>query len=136
MSDIHTATYINFQGHAREALEFYQRALGGEVTLLAMDEQGQLRPAEADERVAGGRLVAGGVVILGSDGHPSYPPTVGENIAIALLGSDRERLTQAFDALSEGGKVKAKLSAPTPDSGVGWFEDKFGLNWMVSVEPA
>lgn len=136
MNAIQTATYINFQGHAREALEFYQRALGGELTLLTMDEQGQARPAGAGERVASGRLVADRVIILGSDGHPRFPPTVGDNMAIALIGTDRERLTQAFQALSEGGTVKAPLSALPDGSGVGWFVDRFGLNWMVSVEVA
>lgn len=136
MNAIQTATYINFQGHAREALEFYQRALGGELTLLTMDEQGQARPAGAGERVASGRLVADGVIILGSDGHPRFPPTVGDNTALALIGTDRERLTQAFQALSEGGTVKAPLSALPDGSGVGWFVDRFGLNWMVSVEVA
>ncbi|MDE3231013.1 MAG: VOC family protein [Chloroflexota bacterium] len=136
MSAIQTATYINFQGHAREALEFYQQALGGELTLLTMDEQGQTRPAEADERVATGRLVADGIVIIGSDGHPRFPPTVGDNMAIALVGTDRERLTQAFNLLAEGGKIKGPLSAQPWGAEVGWFVDQFGLNWMVSIEQA
>jgi PhnB protein len=136
MSAIHLSPYINFQGKAREALEFYQRALGGDLTLYAMDEQGAVRPAGPDDRVAMARLESDGALILGSDGHPKFPPTAGDNMAITLRGVDRERISQALTALAEGGKLKSPLR-PQPWGGeTGFLEDKFGVNWMVTVEPA
>ena len=135
MSAIHLSPYINFQGKAREALAFYQQALGGELTLHSMDEQGAVKPAGANDRIAMGWLKAGGATIIASDGHPKFPPTVGDNLAITLSGTDRERLAQAVTALAEGGNLKSPLR-PQPWGGEAAFlEDKFGVTWMVTVEP-
>lgn len=127
MSEIQLAPYINFQGRAREAMEFYASALGGVPEL-------QTSP---DGRVAHARLDAEGVRIVGSDGHPDYPPAVGDSIALALSGSDVERITAIFNALAEGGHIKGPLKAqPWGGGATGWLADKFGVNWMISIDSA
>ncbi|HZC04907.1 MAG TPA: hypothetical protein VE338_04640, partial [Ktedonobacterales bacterium] len=93
MSEIRLSPYINFQGRAREAMEFYQKALGGALDLQTMSAQGQSAPAGAEDRISHARLEADGVVILGSDGHPDYPAKVGDNMAVVLSGVDSARLT-------------------------------------------
>lgn len=129
--------YINFQGRAREALEFYLAALGGgKLDLLAMDDMNAPpRPARPDDRIAHAYLEAGGVVLMASDGSPDYPPTAGDNIAIALNGSDRETTSRAFAALGEGGTIKMPLSQQSWGGELGFLLDKFGVNWMVSITP-
>ena len=133
MSQLAANPYINFQGHAREALEFYHEALGGEITLLAIDQQGPLREAEPGDMIMHGAVMSNGLLIMGSDGHPDYPPTHGDNIAIALSGSDYERLSLAFDALSADGNVKQPLKLEVWGDTHGYFVDKFGINWMVNI---
>src|SRR5205807_5390183 len=73
------APYINFQGRAREAMELYQGVLGGNLELFAAGEHGAPRPAEPGERIQHARLSGDGFLLIGSDGHPSYPPTAGDN---------------------------------------------------------
>jgi PhnB protein len=133
MSQLRADPYINFQGKAREALQFYQKALGGKLDLLAFDRNGAPHPAGPDEGIMHARLESDGLVIMGSDGMPEYPPKVGENIAIALSGEDEERLTKAFAALSEDGNVKQALKVESWGDAFGWFEDKYGINWMVNI---
>lgn len=131
----HVAPYINFQGRAREGMEFYHGIFGGELELYAPGENGQPRPAEPGERIMHARLTAEGVLIIGSDGHPSYPATVGDNWGIVLRGSDREALGKAFDALAEGGQVAMKLTDMPWGGAAGWLVDRFGVHWNVDVEP-
>lgn len=133
MSELAANPYINFRGHAREAMEFYQHALGGKLELLAANPGGAPKAAGPDDAIMHAYLEADGAVIMGSDGMPEYPPTVGENIAITLSGTDRERLTQAFNMLAEGGKVKQGLKVESWGGTFGWLEDKFGINWMVNI---
>lgn len=128
--------YINFQGRAREAMEFYHRVLGGTLDLWALGENGELRAAGPDDNIASARLEADGVLIVAVDGHPKFPPTVGDNMAIALGGNDYERLSEIFSALAEGGKMKAPLRAPTSGASVGYLVDQFGINWVVTAAPA
>jgi PhnB protein len=136
MSQIAANPYINFQGHAREALEFYHEALGGDITLMAADSNGSLGQAGPEDSIMHGAVMSDGLLIMGSDGHPDYPPTLGDNVAIALSGSDRERLTLAFDKLSADGIVKQPLKTESWGDLHGYFIDKFGINWMVNISPS
>ncbi len=133
MSQIAANPYVNFQGRTREALEFYHEALGGELMLMAMNSDGKLTDAGPDDRIMHGAVTSDGLLIMGTDGHPDYPPTKGDNVAIALSGSDFDRLSGAFDALSVGGTVKQALKTETWGDSFGYFEDKFGINWMVNI---
>jgi PhnB protein len=125
MSKQHLGPYINFQGRAREAFAFYHQVFGGEM---------DVQPADPKERVTHGWVQAEGVIIDGSDGHPSYPVTAGDNWAIHYGSTDAELVKRVFDALAEGGLVKGPLAKQEWGGSVGWLTDKFGVNWMVSVD--
>ena len=77
MSRQYLGPYINFQGRAREAMELYHTVLGGNLDLQT----------GAGDRISQARLEADGALIIASDGHPNYPATVGDNMAIALTNS-------------------------------------------------
>ena len=136
MSTIHVSPYINFQGKAREAMERYHQLLGGTLDLRASNEQGDSTPANPGERITHARLEAEGVRIIATDGHPDYPATAGENLALALGGTDKDRLTSIFTALADGGRIKMPLTEQPGGIAVGWLTDKFGINWTVTVERA
>lgn len=123
MSRQYIGPYINFQGKAREAMEFYHKVLGGRL---------ELQPAAPGERVTHARLEADGAVIIATDGRPDYPAKAGDAMAIAIGGTDQDRLTKLFHDLAEGGVAKMP---PTEQSGnQGWLTDRFGINWTVRVE--
>jgi PhnB protein len=131
-----TAPYINFQGRAREAMEFYHGVFGGKLSLYAADEAGTPREAQPGDQIMYARLDADGVLLVGSDGHPKYPPTVGDNIAIVLSGTDRSALSAAFDKLAEGGQVKGPIRDAPWGGAAGWLKDRFGINWNIDIEKA
>ena len=83
MSQQSIGPYINFQGRAREAMEFYRKVLGGSLDLQAVNEQGVSSPAGPGDRVRQARLEADGALIIGTDGHPNYPASVGDHMAVA-----------------------------------------------------
>jgi PhnB protein len=133
MTRQHLVPYINFQSRAREATEFYQRVLGGTLQMYAGGEQGQPRPAEPGDRIMYARLEADGLVIVASDGHPSYPATVGDHIGLQIGGTDEAWLKAVFDGLAEGGQVGMPLTKQ-PWGTSGWLTDRFGINWNVDIE--
>ncbi len=136
MSQLFINPYINFRGQAREAMEFYQKVLGGKLDLLTFNADGAPKPAGPGDTIMHSRLESDGAIIMGTDGMKEYSPTVGDNFAIALGGSDVERLTKIFEQLGEGGKVKQGLKAESWGDQFGWLEDKFGINWMVNISQA
>jgi PhnB protein len=115
-------------------MQFYREVLGGNLTLHTLDKQGSPKAAGPGDRIAYSRLEAEGIIIVGSDGHPDYPAKVGENMAVAVGGTDRERLTRIFNGLAEGGKIKGQPASQPWGADVGWLTDKFGINWVVSIE--
>jgi PhnB protein len=132
MSQLFLNPYINFRGKAREAMQFYQQILGGELVLLAFTPEGAPKPAGPNDNIMHAKLESDQAIIMGSDGSPDYPPTVGDNIAVALGGEDRERLSKIFDQLAEGGITKQPLTEQAWGT-FGWLQDKFGVNWMLNI---
>ena len=136
MSKIQLSPYVNFRGRAREAMEFYQKVLGGNLDLQTFDELGASRPDGHGDRIRHSRLEADGLVIIATDGHPDYPPTVGDNMGIALGGTDRGRLTKIFNDLAEGGRIKMPLTKQPGGGDAGWLTDRFGIIWTVNIDRA
>ena len=132
MSHTMTVPYINFNGRTREALEFYQRALGGMLSFKSVTPDGP-QTAGPDDRIMHGSLKAGDICIMGTDGAPDYPLQVGENIAIALNGDNTAHLMTAFERLAEDGEIKQPLEVETWGDMFGFVVDKFGINWMVNI---
>jgi PhnB protein len=125
--------YINFDGNAREAMEFYQKALGGKLDLLTFDKDNKTIPAGPNDPIMHSRLESDGALIMGSDGLPDRPPKVGDNVGVSLIGSNKDKLTKIFNDLSEDGKVNMPLEESTWGDVFGMFTDKFGINWMVDI---
>jgi PhnB protein len=132
MGKQYTAPYINFQGRAREAMEFYHRILGGQLSLFAVDASGKLKVAGASDAIGYCRLQADEVRVYGSDGNPAYPSTPGDTISITLAGPDQAGLAKAFHSLAEGGAIMMPLTE-APWGTAGWVKDKFGIKWNVDI---
>jgi PhnB protein len=134
MSNLKLFPYVNFQGRAREALEFYHELLGGKLDMYTFSEKGA-KPAGVGDRIMYARFEAEGVVIVGSDGRPGHPAIVGDNVAFALHGTDKDRITRIFDGLRDGGEVKLPLTQ-APWGTDGWLTDKFGITWNIAIDNA
>lgn len=109
---------------------------GGNLDLQTFNERGVPKPAGPGDRIMHSRLEADGALITASDGHPDYPAKVGDNMAIALVGTDKGRLTKIFNDLGEGGKINMPLAGQSLGADVSWLTDKFRINWMVSIDKA
>jgi PhnB protein len=59
--------YLNFNGTARQALEFYRDVFGGELTLSTFGELGAAGGADADKIMHGQLQTSGGYTIMGAD---------------------------------------------------------------------
>lgn len=122
--------YISFDGNAREAMEFYQDVLGGELTMHTFGEYGDPSAPEA-EKIMHGMLQSDlGFTLMGADTPPGMPYNPGDNIAISLSGDDADTLRGYWTRLSDGGDVAvpwrcrcgamSSASAPTASASPGW----------------
>lgn len=129
--------YLNFRGTAREAIEFYKAALGGELTLSTFKEAGMpVEGPEADQVMHAMLVAENGMTIMVSDTPSEWPLNAGNNVSISLSGDNDSELSGYWDKLSAGGTVEQPLvQAPWGDK-FGMFTDKFGIRWMVNITGA
>lgn len=126
--------YVNFDGTAREAFEFYKSIFGGEVTITTFGEAPMDTPPEAADLVMHAEYHTDWFVLMGSDAI--MEGIFGTNFQLTLGGDDEPALTGYFNALSEGGEVTMPL-APVPwGDTFGMLTDKYNVRWMVSISPA
>ena len=129
--------YINFDGQAREALEFYQSVFGGELNVMTFADQGGMDlPEDEQGKVMHGQLTTPTLTLMCSDAPSHMERDEGSNISVSLSGDDEEELTRWFEGLSAGGTVTVPLAkAPWGDS-FGMFTDKYGVAWMTNISGA
>jgi len=131
--------YIGFKDTAQQALEFYQSALGGELSVMTFDSMGEAMPVEpGDEKLVmhGQLTLDDGLVLMAADtptGMDYVAPTSGVTVAMTGGPGDLDRLRAAYDALSEGGTPGMPLEQAPWGDYYGSFTDKFGVSWMFDV---
>jgi PhnB protein len=136
VGNIQLNPYLNFQGNTREAMEFYQQVLGGKLDIQTFGEvPGMDVPPGYEDKVMHAMLDADGVVIFASEGMPGAEVKFGDNISLCLNGSagDTDRLTEIFNAVSDGGTVMMPLEKQFWGDVFGMATDKFGVQWMVDI---
>ncbi|MBB4223532.1 VOC family protein [Variovorax guangxiensis] len=141
-------SYLSFEGRCDEALGFYRKALGAEVTqLMRYKEAPAGAPSEnAEAGCAGGTPDAekvmhavfriGETELMASDGRCSGQPKF-EGVMLALTASTDAEAVKWFDALAEGGQVMQPLIPTFFTSKFGMLTDRFGVGWLLVVaQPA
>lgn len=132
--------YLNFDGTAEEAFNFYKSVFGGEFT--AVHKMGtapgtEQLPEEEKNRIMHISLpIDEHTVLLASDIMPSFGHKldVGNNVHICLTPESREDADRLFNGLSAGGTVEMPLEDMFWGAYYGSFKDKYGIQWMVNYE--
>lgn len=130
--------YLIFDGNAKEAIRFYEKALGGEIMGimtygdLPQDPEHPL-PEGVQDRVMHALLKIGDGQLMFSDTHPGMDDRPGNSIQLAILPKDEQRAREIFEALSDGGEVIMPLQQTDWSPMYGQVKDKFGIITQLSV---
>ena len=135
--------YLFFDGRCEEALNFYQAALGAEVTALmrfkdapppndSAPEQG-CGPAQIDpEKIMHANVQIGETQIMASDGMNSGQPDF-KGFSLSIQAPNEKEAERLFAAIGEGGQVEMALNSTFFARSFGMVKDRFGVHWMVIV---
>ena len=128
--------YITFAGRCEEALEFYKKTVGAEVTGLMRWKESQDKdmkgPPGYEEKVMNAAFRIGDTELMADDGMGEVPPQF-KGMALAIEVADDAEAKRVFTALGEGGVVTMPLAKTFWTSSFGMLTDKFGVPWMVNV---
>ena len=125
--------YISFQDNAREAVTFYQAALGGELALNTFGEYGDPSAPEANLVMHAMLETPGGFTLMCADTPPGMQFNPGSNMAVSLSGDDGDELRGYWEKLSDGATVTVPLEKQMWGDEFGMLVDKFGVGWMVNI---
>ncbi len=134
--------YLNFDGNAQEAFDFYKSVFGGDFSAVhKMNEAPGTEELPEEER---NRLmhialpIDAHTTLMASDTMPSMGHTlnVGNNVHISLHPESREEADKLYNGLSQGGEIEMPMQDTFWGAYYGNFKDKYGVRWMINHEPS
>ncbi|GAB4094245.1 VOC family protein [Flaviaesturariibacter terrae] len=125
--------YIMFNGNCEEALNFYAKALGGQIQGLQYFENAPMEYSPEDaKKVMHAQFSAGDLFLMASDGQQNE--AVGGMVQLSLDFSSEEEINKIFEALSEGARITMPLQDTFWGARFGMLTDQFGVNWMFNFD--
>jgi len=130
--------YLNFDGQAEEAFNFYKSVFGGEFAALMkfadMPDSDQVPENERNRVMHVALPIKEHIILMASDCMPSagHIIKVGNNMYINVATESREEADRIFTGLSAGGKIEMPMQDMFWGDYFGSFADKFGIQWMIN----
>ncbi|WP_258105599.1 VOC family protein [Marinoscillum sp. MHG1-6] len=124
--------YLSFDGDCKEAMQYYQHCLGGELSIELVEdfEEGENLPADIKNRVVQATLQSESITIIGTDLHDADQLIKGNSVSILLDGVNEEDLHRVYENLSKNSALSRPLTNTHAGGFFGSLTDKFGVNWL------
>lgn len=126
--------YLTFNGNCREAMTFYKKCFGGELSLETVKGSPMEShwPEEVHNNILHSSLVAETITILASDMVEQNGLTIGNNVTLALVCKTEQEIEMYFQKLSQDGTIKYPLHN-FYNGKIGGISDKFGISWFLKL---
>ena len=137
--------YLDFDGNAEEALNFYKSVFGGEFTAL-MRYKDMSGKSDCDEmKLADDELervmhislpIGNNSVLMASDVLEStgQTRTVGTNFSVSVGADSKEEAEKLYRGLADGGTMTMPIADSFWGAYFGMLTDKFGVQWLVNYD--
>lgn len=128
--------YMAFDGNCREAFNFYQKALGGEIVMMFTHGESPMAESttpELRDKIMHARLVVGDTELMGSDAMPNGYKN-GNHISVSINVDTPDEAEKTFAALSDKATITMPLQETFWAKRFGMLTDQFGIAWMLNCE--
>lgn len=130
--------YFNMEGNAREAIQFYEQAIGAEVLTIItygnMPEMSNTFTDDLKNLVAHAKVRVGETELMFSDAPSGSSIPKGKQVTICITTNSVEKSKQFFEALRQDGQVNMPFEETPFSSGFGDVTDKFGVTFQIYTE--
>lgn len=124
-------TYLTFNGNCREAMEFYQECLGGELYFQTLGESPKTKklPEHMKTYIVQASLKRDDLVLMGTD-MTDEELLWGNAVSILLDCNDEDRLKAYYHNLEAEAKATQPLQETYWGELFGRLTDKYGNHWL------
>jgi PhnB protein len=126
---------LNFGGNCAEAFRFYEKHLGGEITMIMRQNEMPNPPAGATDAVIHARMDIAGTVLIGNDVPAEHFKKMRSVYLYLSLDSTAEA-ERVYKLLSEDGEVFMPLEETFFATRFAMLRDRFGVSWSIIHERA
>lgn len=128
------SSYLTFNGNCRDAMSFYQRCLGGELTMQTIGESpmSQQFPEQMQDSILHAMISNGAFLLYGSDMVPDNGLQRGNAVALMLDCTSEDEIRSCYENLSDGGEATHPLENTFWGALFGDLTDKYGNHWLLN----
>jgi PhnB protein len=126
-------SYLTFDGNCREAMSFYKKCLGGELTLQTIGDSplAEKMPEKMREYILHSMLTKDSLVLMGSDMVGDDGLKKGNAVSLMLNCSTEEEIRSTYSKLSSGGKAEHPIEQSFWGALFGDLTDRYGNHWLL-----
>ena len=128
-------THLNFGGNCEEAFRFYERTLGGTITMMMNADQlpAGMTPPSGENSVIHARMSLAGVELIGND-VPSdhFKPVRSSYLYLAV--DSVEEAERIYGILAKDGDVSMPIAETFFAARFAQLRDRFGTLWTLIHE--
>jgi PhnB protein len=127
-------TYLNYGGNCAEAFRFYEKHLGGKITMMMTHGEtpggASNVPFALKNTILYANMTIGETLLMGSDVPPDrFEPM--RSVYLSLTVDSTEEAERVHALLSDGGEIFMPMQETFFAYRFSMLRDKFGTSWMV-----
>ena len=126
-------THLNFGGNCKEAFRFYERHLGGKITMMMTQAQAPDAPKGAGDAIIHARMSIGDTVLIGNDVPPSAFQKM-RSVYLYLSLDSADEAERVHTLLADGGEIYMPLEETFYATRFSMLRDRFGVSWSIIHE--
>ncbi len=126
-------TQLNFGGNCEAAFRFYEKHLGGKITMMMNQSQAPGAPDGAGKAIIHARMDIGDTVLIANDVPPSVFQKI-RSVYMYLSVDSPEEAERVHNLLAEGGEVYMPLKETFYATRFSQLRDRFGVIWSIIHE--
>lgn len=133
-------TYLFFDGRCEEAIEFYKRTLGAEVDMMMRYKDSPeppppgMVPPGFENKIMHVSFRIGETRMMAADNCSDTKCKIA-GVSLSIAAPNEAEAKKLFNALADGGQVKMPLTKTFFSPCFGMVADRFGVGWMIIVQP-
>ena len=126
--------YLTFNGNCREAMTFYKKCLGGELSFQTIGESplSETMPPKMKKCILHSVLTNKEFVLMGSDMVGEKGLLKGNAVSLVFNCASEKEIRTCYEKLSRGGEQTQPLKDTFWHALSGDLTDKYGNTWMLN----